>query len=246
MSSTINKRDVLAAISALRQFKTRGETVHAEAFYRLSGDPTTLGMSPVERLQLLTARQINEIHYMPYCKVCGERIDYDTSAYGPKTWVHINPGHTHVPEQVSAPESYGDHPDGLAYVVYSQRHPLAWITNDGTWHLVQGDPNVFGEDTEHQVTSNRLYVHRIVNDLIRTLAELDAGPDVHAWADGHGVWWVRVRKSEGRSSLLVARERLRDELTARDAHVDRDVWLHPRKHVAPMGYELYSEGDPLT
>lgn len=45
------------------------------------------------------------------------------------------------------------------------------------------------------------------------------------WANGYGVWHVRVGRTCV-APLLAARKALRDELTARDSNVDRDVWLH--------------------
>ena len=47
-----------------------------------------------------------------------------------------------------------------------------------------------------------------------------------AWADGFGVWHVRV-SAHAAWPLGVARRTLRDELQQRDASVVRDVWMHP-------------------
>ncbi len=48
------------------------------------------------------------------------------------------------------------------------------------------------------------------------------------WANGFGVWHVRVDRNHS-GALLVARKALRDELEAREnpARLNRDVWLHP-------------------
>jgi hypothetical protein len=58
------------------------------------------------------------------------------------------------------------------------------------------------------------------------MAEHD--PRVTAWANGFGVWHVRVPR-HAVAPLLAARRALRDELEAREnpAKLNRDVWLHP-------------------
>ena len=53
-------------------------------------------------------------------------------------------------------------------------------------------------------------------------------PRVTTWADGYGVWHARV-PAGCVSPLIAARKALRDELQAREAHVAREVWLHPER-----------------
>lgn len=50
--------------------------------------------------------------------------------------------------------------------------------------------------------------------------------NVTTWANGFGVWHVRVSRTAA-SPLIAARRALRDELQAREANVARNVWLHP-------------------
>lgn len=57
---------------------------------------------------------------------------------------------------------------------------------------------------------------------------MDHGPRVQAWADGFGVWHVRVPRGIP-GIIIAARRALRDELTAREANVAREVWLHPER-----------------
>lgn len=65
---------------------------------------------------------------------------------------------------------------------------------------------------------------------IRTkLADLDTrNPAVSTWADGFGVWHVRV-SANAASPLIAARRALRDELTPRVTNLARSVWLHPQR-----------------
>jgi len=49
---------------------------------------------------------------------------------------------------------------------------------------------------------------------------------VTTWANGFGVWHVRV-DAESTSRLLQARKALRDELTAREKNADPRVWRNP-------------------
>jgi len=47
------------------------------------------------------------------------------------------------------------------------------------------------------------------------------------WADGYGVWHVRVSRNAA-SPLIAARRALRNELQARQAApVRRAIWMHP-------------------
>lgn len=48
---------------------------------------------------------------------------------------------------------------------------------------------------------------------------------VTTWADGFGVWHVRVSRSCV-APILAARRALRDELQAREANIAREAWLH--------------------
>lgn len=48
------------------------------------------------------------------------------------------------------------------------------------------------------------------------------------WADGFGVWHVRVSRHAA-SPLIAARRSLRDELQARERNVDRQVWMQPTR-----------------
>lgn len=117
---------------AIRSGFTTRTGLSADRFYRLSPDPIwTGGMTLVEKNQLLAARKINEDHYMPYCGKCGGRVEWDHTQGGVRTWVHKQAGADHVPDQTSHPNSYNDHPDGLAYVVWSGTDVLAWVTNSG-------------------------------------------------------------------------------------------------------------------
>lgn len=50
----------------------------------------------------------------------------------------------------------------------------------------------------------------------------------HAWANGFGVWHVRVSRNAA-GPLIAARRALRDELLARDANVARAVWMYPER-----------------
>lgn len=50
--------------------------------------------------------------------------------------------------------------------------------------------------------------------------------NVTTWANGFGVWHVRVSRTAA-SPLIAARRALRDELQAREANVARNIWLHP-------------------
>lgn len=135
MLTTIESAKTLLANRS--NFRTRAG-LRAECFYRLSGDPVVLGgLTPVERTLLLTARRINESHYMPYCAVCGERIDWDHKEL--RTWVHVNEiAHDHVVEQTSHADSHIDPPAGLSYVVWSHGDVLAWVLNNGTVHHSSG------------------------------------------------------------------------------------------------------------
>lgn len=47
-----------------------------------------------------------------------------------------------------------------------------------------------------------------------------------AWADGYGVWHVRV-SATCVSPLIAARRVLRDELTSRVVDLAPEVWRHP-------------------
>lgn len=47
-----------------------------------------------------------------------------------------------------------------------------------------------------------------------------------SWANGFGVWHVRVSRHAA-SPLIAARRVLRDELTQRENNVAREVWMRP-------------------
>lgn len=49
-----------------------------------------------------------------------------------------------------------------------------------------------------------------------------------AWANGFGVWHVRVSRTAA-APLIAARRVLRDELLARENNVARSIWLHPER-----------------
>lgn len=55
-----------------------------------------------------------------------------------------------------------------------------------------------------------------------------SAPLVHTWADGFGVWHVRV-SANAASPLIAARRALRDELTPRVNNLPRSVWMHPQR-----------------
>ena len=64
------------------------------------------------------------------------------------------------------------------------------------------------------------------------------------WADGYGVWHVRVSRHAA-SPLIAARRALRDELTPRVKDLAREVWMDPRR-VQDKDTEdtvVYREGD---
>lgn len=73
-------------------------------------------------------------------------------------------------------------------------------------------------------------------------------PKVTAWADGYGVWHVRVPR-HCVSPVVAARRALRDELTAREGeHLAREVWMHPVR-VPELDTEdtvVYAEGEADT
>lgn len=50
--------------------------------------------------------------------------------------------------------------------------------------------------------------------------------NVTTWANGFGVWHVRVSRTAA-APLIAARRALRDVLTARESNVDRRIWMHP-------------------
>jgi len=52
------------------------------------------------------------------------------------------------------------------------------------------------------------------------------GTGVGVWADGWGVWHVRVSRNAA-SPLIAARRALRDEIVPRERNVARDVWMRP-------------------
>jgi hypothetical protein len=58
-----------------------------------------------------------------------------------------------------------------------------------------------------------------------------SGANVQTWANGFGVWHVRVSRTAA-SPLIAARRALRDELTAREsrsAPVGRQVYMRPER-----------------
>ncbi len=55
--------------------------------------------------------------------------------------------------------------------------------------------------------------------------ETQRDPRVTAWANGFGQWHVRVPRNAA-GPLLAARRALRDELTQRERHVTREVWVY--------------------
>lgn len=75
--------------------------------------------------------------------------------------------------------------------------------------------------------------------------ELTADPRVSAWADSFDVWHVRVPRDVA-SPLIAARRRFQEEITARDAHAHRDVWMHPERVESLDTAEtiVYREGTP--
>lgn len=68
--------------------------------------------------------------------------------------------------------------------------------------------------------------------------------NVNTWANGFGVWHVRVSRSAA-SPLIAARHALRDELQARDANVARRIWMHPVRvsNLDDAETIVYREGD---
>lgn len=50
-------------------------------------------------------------------------------------------------------------------------------------------------------------------------------PTVRVWANGFGIWHVRVPKSAA-STLVTARAAIASELTARSDNVHRHWWMH--------------------
>jgi hypothetical protein len=69
---------------------------------------------------------------------------------------------------------------------------------------------------------------------------VEHAPRVTVWANGFGIWHVRVPR-DCVSPLIAARRALRDELTAREAHCARSVWMYPVR--VP---ELDAHGEPDT
>jgi len=68
-------------------------------------------------------------------------------------------------------------------------------------------------------------------------------PRVTTWANGSGVWHVRV-PVECVSPLIAARRALRDEITTRENNAHRDVWMHPIRvqELDEPGTIVYREG----
>lgn len=63
---------------------------------------------------------------------------------------------------------------------------------------------------------------------VDTTAAAAAAPQAHAWADGFGVWHVRVSRTPGKTTALMqARQALEDEITMRDSHAHPSTWLRP-------------------
>lgn len=90
-----------------------------------------------------------------------------------------------------------------------------------------------------------------VDELFQNALDL-AGDDAHGavpvtatWANGFGIWHVRVSRNAA-APLIGARRLLRDELQARQsAPVHRDIWMHPVR-VPELDDDfsiVYREGD---
>lgn len=81
-----------------------------------------------------------------------------------------------------------------------------------------------GESAEEYVS--RIESHGIID--VATDRIMKENGNVTAWADGFGVWHVRVSRHAA-GPLIAARRALRDELTARENNVARDVWMRPER-----------------
>lgn len=67
----------------------------------------------------------------------------------------------------------------------------------------------------------------------------------HAWANGFGVWHVRVSRAEA-DPRAAASAALREELEAREANLATEVWSDPQR-VPDLDDEatiVYTEGTP--
>lgn len=155
----MSKVTVTRAAECLRLgmgFTTR-TGLSAESFYRLSPDPRWVGgLNGVQRMALLHARQINAAHYLPYCRTCGETVEFDHRAEA-RVWVHkAEVGKEHLPDVAQHPDSYNVHPDGLAYVVWSGTDVLAWATNAGRVTHIPGDTHVRHRELVHDTMGEQI------------------------------------------------------------------------------------------
>lgn len=65
-------------------------------------------------------------------------------------------------------------------------------------------------------------------ELLEAAGVPEHADDDSTWANGFGVWHVRVSR-DTTGPLAVARRALRDELLARENDVARSVWMHPER-----------------
>jgi hypothetical protein len=80
--------------------------------------------------------------------------------------------------------------------------------------------------------------------MISTTVETEDTMQPITWADGFGVWHVRVSRHAA-SPLIAARRSLRDELQARERNLDPRIFMHPIR-VTDLDTEdavVYREGE---
>jgi hypothetical protein len=80
--------------------------------------------------------------------------------------------------------------------------------------------------------------------MISTTVETEDTMQPVTWADGFGLWHVRVSRHAA-SPLIAARRSLRDELQARERNLDPRIFMHPIR-VTDLDTEdavVYREGE---
>jgi hypothetical protein len=110
--------------------------------------------------------------------------------------------------------------------------------NKDGWISTRQVPTFYLDEAVQGIVSAD-HAERIARDVINPfgLYEVHAGAvrvdppltdAVATWANGFGVWHVRVPRHAA-SPLLAARRALRDELQLREVNLRREVWLHPER-----------------
>lgn len=113
-----------------------------------------------------------------------------------------------------------------AIAVYLADHPADLIQAERT--RLQDQLRTATENRD-KIVGTLDEADRVVKAICAQLAELDTrNPAVSTWANGFGVWHVRV-SANAASPLIAARRALRDELTPRVTNLARSVWLHPQR-----------------